>query len=203
MTRTIGTYVGALLLMAAAPVMAQETTPAPGTLEVTVIPAGATYVMSKDARPDFADYTYGGALAYNITPILGIEGEVSGTAGIAQDLTFNAATSHVKTPMTLDYTGNVVLSANTGRAVVPFVTAGVGGLTMFERAELGVDDVQTFLTGNVGGGVKWYAPNRRWGIRGDYRFTAIRANDDSPSFLGQDTRYEHRLYVGVVIRALR
>lgn len=203
MTRTIGTYVGAFLLMAATPAMAQETRPATGTLEVTAIPAGGTYFMSNGSRPDFGDYTYGGALAYKITRFVGIEGEASGTAGIAQDLTFNAATSHVKTPMTLNVSGNLVLSADTGHAVVPFVTGGIGGLTMFERAELGVNDVQTFLTGNVGGGLKWYAPNRRWGIRGDYRFTGVRAKDDAPSFFGQHTRYGHRIYVGVIIRATR
>ena len=67
MTRTIGTYVGAFLLMAATPAMAQETRPATGTLEVTAIPAGGTYFMSNGSRPDFGDYTYGGALAYKIT----------------------------------------------------------------------------------------------------------------------------------------
>ena len=55
-------------------------------------------------------------------------------------------------------------------SVVPYVTGGVGGLSLFERASLGINDTETFLTGNVGGGVKWYAPNSRWGLRGDYRF---------------------------------
>jgi hypothetical protein len=32
---------------------------------------------------------------------------------------------------------------------------GIGGLTMFERAGLGVNNDATFLSGNVGGGVKW------------------------------------------------
>jgi hypothetical protein len=33
---------------------------------------------------------------------------------------------------------------------------------MFERPSLGVLADETFLTGNAGGGVKWYAPNCRW-----------------------------------------
>jgi hypothetical protein len=33
---------------------------------------------------------------------------------------------------------------------------------MFERPALGVLDDETFLSGNVGGGVRWYAPNKRW-----------------------------------------
>src|SRR5882672_7602204 len=61
----------------------------------------------------------------------------------------------------------------------------------------------TFLTGNVGGGVKWYASNDRWGLRGDYRFTAVRDKDDAPSFFGRDTRYGHRAYGGLIINVVR
>lgn len=115
--------------MGAAQAVAQEVVPGPGTLEVTVIPAGGTYFTSKGSNPDFGNYTYGGALTYNINRIVGVEGEASGTAGIAQDLTFGGATSHLKTPNTLSLSGNLVLSAHTGHSVVPFVTGGVGGLT--------------------------------------------------------------------------
>jgi hypothetical protein len=38
---------------------------------------------------------------------------------------------------------------------------------MFERGGLGVTGDTTFLVGNIGGGVKWYAANSRWGLRGD------------------------------------
>ena len=38
---------------------------------------------------------------------------------------------------------------------------------MFARHGVGVFNDETFLTGNAGGGVKWYAPNNRWGLRGD------------------------------------
>jgi hypothetical protein len=29
--------------------------------------------------------------------------------------------------------------------------------------QVGVTHDETFFSGNVGGGVKWYAPNNRWG----------------------------------------
>ena len=61
----------------------------------------------------------------------------------------------------------------------------------------------TFLTGNVGGDVKWYASNGRWGLRGDYRFTAVRDKDDAPSFFGRDTRYGHRVYGGLIVNVVR
>src|SRR6185295_11956094 len=58
-------------------------------------------------------------------------------------------------------------------------TAGLGGLSLFERAAVGVNDSTTFLTSNVGGGIKWYAG--RWGLRGDYRFIAVQSKDDAPA----------------------
>jgi hypothetical protein len=103
----------------------------------------------------------------------------------------------------LGYTANVIVAIPTGGSVVPYATGGGGGLTMFERPELGVRQDETFLTGNVGGGVKWYAPNKRWGLRGDYRFIVTQSKDDAPAFFGQDTRYGHRVYGGVIINTTR
>ena len=202
MTRAIGIVIVATIL-SAVPAFAQEVAPGPGIVEVTLIPGGGTFFTSKGAGPEFGNYTYGGALTVNFNKYVGIEGEVGGTVGTAQDLQFRGANANLKTPNTLTYNGNVVLSAATGHAVVPFVTGGVGGLSMFERQELGIDSTQTFLTGNVGGGVKWYAPNGRWGLRGDYRFIAVRSRDDAPDFFGQETRYGHRVYGAVVINTGR
>jgi Outer membrane protein beta-barrel domain len=190
-------------ILAAVPAFAQEAAPGPGTVEVTLIPGGATFFTSKDAGPEFRNYTYGGAVALNFNRYVGLEGEAGGTVGTAQDLTFRGSTASLKTPNTLTYNGNVVLNVATGHSVVPFVTGGVGGLTMFERTELSINDTQTLLTGNGGGGVKWYAPNGRWGLRADYRFIAVRSKDDAPDFFGRDTRYGHRVYGGVVINAVR
>jgi len=74
-------------------------------------------------------------------------------------------------------------------------------LTMFEKASLGINDTQTFLTGNVGGGLKWFSG--RWGLRGDYRFLAVQSKDDAPAFFGRETRYGHRVYGGILIKAGR
>lgn len=182
---------------------AQETTPGPGTVEVTVIPGGGTFFTSGDKGPSFGSYNLGAGLAYNASRIFGIEGEIGGTLGIAQDLAFGGLTSNQKTPNLLNYTANVVVSAPTHTSVVPYVTGGVGGLTMFERASLGVTSSETFLTGNVGGGLKWYAPNGRWGLRGDYRFVGVRSKDDAPAFFGQESRYGHRVYGAVIVNAVR
>jgi hypothetical protein len=202
MTRN-GIWLTVLSMLVAVPVFGQEVSPGPGLVEVTLIPGGGTFFTSKGAGPSFGNYTYGGAVAYNFTRFIGVEGEVGGTAGIAQDLQFGGFTANLKTPNSLTYSGNVVLSAAGGHSITPFVTGGVGGLTMGKRETLGVNDTQTFLTGNVGGGVKWYAPNGRWGLRGDYRFIAVKSNDGAPAFFGQDNRYGHRVYAGVIINAVR
>jgi hypothetical protein len=87
--------------------------------------------------------------------------------------------------------------------VTPYATGGVGGQTLFDTASLGIADTQTFLTGNVGGGVKWFHSSGRWGLRGDYRFIVVQSKDDAPAFWGQETRYGHRVYGAVVINAVR
>jgi opacity protein-like surface antigen len=139
----------------------------------------------------------------NFNRYVGVEGEVSGALGLKQDLQFTGVTSNVKSPNLFNYSGNLVVSAPTHSSVVPYVTGGVGGLTLFDRPALGIANNDSFLTGNVGGGVKWYAPNGRWGVRGDYRFIALRGKDTGAAFLGQDDRYGHRVYGGIVINAIR
>jgi hypothetical protein len=181
---------------------AQETTPGPGTVEVTVIPGGATFFTGGSSGPSFGNYNLGGALTYNINRIVGVEGEVVSSLGISQDLRFGGLSANRKSPNTLAYTGNVVLSLPT-HSFVPYVTGGIGGLTMFEKASLGVNSAETFLTGNAGGGLKWYAPNGVWGLRGDYRFMATKSKDSAPAFFGQETRYGHRVYAAVIINAVR
>ena len=168
-----------------------ESAPGPGTLEVTFIPGGATFFTEgTDFKgPSFGNYNLGGAIAGNFNRHVGVEGEVSGTLGVSQTI---GTLSDVKTPDMFNYSGNLVISAPTRSGVVPYATGGVGGLTLFEKASLGINQSETFLTGNVGGGVKWYSG--RWGLRGDYRFIAVQSKDDAPEFFGRETRYGHRVY---------
>jgi opacity protein-like surface antigen len=204
MRRQIGTFLAALAILGSGQAFAQEITPGQGTVEVTVIPGGGTFFTSSDKGPSFGSYNLGGALTYNVNRIVGIEGEVGGTLGIAQNLQFGGSSlSTTRTPDQLNYTANVVVSAPTHASTVPYVTGGIGGLTMFERPAFGVTSTTTLLTGNVGGGVKWYAPNGRWGLRGDYRFVSVRSDASAPAFFGQETRYGHRVYGAVLINAVR
>jgi hypothetical protein len=183
---------------------AQDTNPGPGKVEVTLIPGGAMYFTDHNNGPTFTNYNVGGSLAYNVNRILGFEGEVGGSLGMTQTLSFaGLTTTGRKTPNILSYTGNVVVSMPSHSSIVPYAASGIGGLSMFQRPELGILTTDTHLTGNVGGGLKWYAPNGRWGLRGDYRFVATRSNATASTFFGPSDRFGHRVYGAVVINAVR
>jgi hypothetical protein len=183
---------------------AQDVNPGPGTVEVTLIPGGATYFTDHNNGTPFTNYNVGAALAYNFNRIVGVEGEVGGSLGVSQALTLaGVSTTGRKTPNILSYTGNVVVAIPSHSSVVPYAAAGIGGLSMYQRPELGVLTTDTYLTSNVGGGVKWYGSNGRWGLRGDYRFEATRSNATPSAFFGPTDRFGHRVYGAVVINAVR
>ena len=201
MMRFTGLFAASVLGAAlfAAPVHAQDIAPGPGSTQITIIPGGATFFTEgkNQSGPSFGNYTLGASATYNFTNWLAVEGEVSGALGITQDLSQGGITNNLKTPNTLNYTGNVVFSLPTHSAFVPYATAGIGGLTLFDKPALGINDTTSFLTGNVGGGVKWFAG--RWGLRADYRFIGVKSKDDAPTFFGQENRYGHRVYGGLML----
>jgi len=203
MTRWIAVMLIAVGFAAASPVYAQDAVPGPGAVVVTIIPGGTTFFTEgkETNEASFKNYGLGGGVEVNFNRYVGVEGEVTGALGITQDLNFTSFTSNQKTPNLLNYSGNVVVSAANRSSIVPYVTGGIGGLTLFDKATLGVTNTDTFLTGNVGGGVKWF--NGRWGLRGDYRFVTVKSRDDAPNFFGQETRYGHRVYGGLLFNARR
>ncbi|HEX6463965.1 MAG TPA: outer membrane beta-barrel protein [Vicinamibacterales bacterium] len=186
-------------LAGAVPAHAQEAHSGAGAVVVTVIPAGGTFFTqgSDTKEPSFGNYGVGGAAQVRINRYVGVEGEVVGAFGVTQNLDFTSGTSNLKTPNLLSYNGNVVVSVPTRHSIEPYVTGGVGGLTVYSKPALAITDTQTFFTSNVGGGVTWF--NGRWGLRADYRFLAVKSNTDAPAFFGQETRYGHRIYGGLLI----
>jgi hypothetical protein len=191
-------------LAAATPAYAQDAAAGPGRVVITVIPAGATFFTEADQNPDsgsFGNYDLGGAVAVNFNRYVGVEGELSGSLGVSQLIERGSSTFDGRSPNRLNYSGNLVLSAPTKTSIVPYLTGGVGGLTMFERSGLVSGEAQTFFTGNVGAGVSWYAG--RWGLRGDYRFIAVQSKDDASPFFGREERFGHRIYAGVLLNVAR
>lgn len=87
--------------------------------------------------------------------------------------------------------------------VVPYVTAGMGGLTLRARSQLqpilNVQSSQSFLSENLGGGVKWYS-SKHWGLRGDYRFFIVNGKSTADPFFGlNETRYGNRVYGSILL----
>jgi len=203
MSRTIAALVMIGLSFGVGRAYAQESSAGPARVEVTYMPAGAAYFTAKDNDPSFGNYGFGTAVTFNLNRFVGVEGELGAMLATSSDLQFGDLSTDTKAPNMLNYTVNIVASPWTGGSVVPYAAGGIGGLTMFERPSLGVSSDETFLTGNAGGGVKWFAPNRRWGLRGDYRFAMTKSKTDAPEFYGRDNRYAHRVYGGVIINMAR
>ena len=203
MNRFIAVFLTVAAVSAAAPAFAQDAAPGPGKVVITIIPGGATFFTEAEDNPrgpSFGNYELGGSVTVNFNRYLGVEGEVSGGIGVSQSLQIGGTSLDEKSPNLLNYNANLVLSAPNRTSVVPYLTGGVGGMTMFEREPLSTD-AETFLTGNVGGGLAWYAG--RWGLRGDYRFIAVQSKDDAPPFFGEEERYGHRFYAGVLLNVGR
>jgi hypothetical protein len=198
MTRWISLLAVVLSLGGVERAFAQEAPAGPGQAEITIIPGGAVvFTQSKDASaPRFGDYQLGGAVAYNFNRVVAVEGEVGSSVGLSQTLDFGYSSS-VRTPDMLSYNGNLVVALPTGSSVVPYATGGVGGLSLFSRQQLGINQTETLFTSNVGGGLKWYAG--RWGLRADYRFIAAPSRDTNPAFFGTRARYGHRVYGAVLL----
>ena len=200
MNRFMAVFLTVATISVAAPVFAQDAASGPGKVVISIIPAGATFFTEAEDDPrgaSFGNYELGGSVTVNFNRYVGVEGEVSGGIGVSQAMQLGTQAIEEKSPNTLNYSANLVLSAANRTSVVPYLTGGVGGLTMFERRTLTVNDLETFLTGNVGGGVAWYAG--RWGLRGDYRFIAVQSKDDASSFFGTEERFGHRVYAGVLL----
>lgn len=169
-------------------------------VEVSILPAGATIFTEDDAGgPSFVGYTLAGAVAVNANHFIGFEVEVAGNIGIEQDLDFKTQTVSAQPPHLLQYTGSVlVYPGGRDNRVVPYVSGGLGGLTLFERAEVAVPENTTFFAGTLGGGLKVDATDRL-GVRVDYRFVPIASKDDAPQFFGREARYGHRIVGGITV----
>ena len=181
---------------------AQEGPAGAGRGEITFIPAGGVFFTenTETSAPSFGNYQLGAGVTYNFNRYVGVEGEVTSSIGLSQSLDFGYP-STVRTPDVLNYSGNVVVSLASGSSVVPYVTGGVGGLSLFSREAFGINETDTLFASNVGGGLKWYAG--RWGLRGDYRFLAVPSKDEASPFFGREARYGHRVYGAVMLNVGR
>ena len=210
--RTDGFVAIVILLTVAAVAPAQDLAVGAGTVEIGGFPMGGTFFVGgdDDKEVNFNVYSAGANLTYYVNRRTAIEGELSISFGLAQDVFFGKSeVLHVQMPNVWSYFGNAVwfpAGAN-GGAVAYYVTAGAGAVSLQSRqptSQFGYDvdtvGFQTFLAENIGGGVKIFraaAPD--WGFRADYRYIIVNANADAPAFFARAKgRGGHRVSFGVL-----
>jgi opacity protein-like surface antigen len=204
MFRALGTFV-VVAVFAAGAAYAQEAGIGGGRVEISAFPGGGfTFIESDNGdEPDFTNFAVGGSLTANLNRWVGLEGEIGWAPGVHQRVSFDAQTfDDQHTPCMFGYNASVVVSPfGNNRGLVPYVSGGMGGLMLLdikEVANLGITDRTTFVTATAGGGLKWFA-SRHWGVRADYRLFMVKQNDTAPAFFGQENRYGHRVYGGLVL----
>jgi hypothetical protein len=205
-----------LLLAGAATASAQDT--GAGKLEVGGFPLGGTFFIGGDGDEEvnFNVYSTGLHLTNYFSPHVAVEGELTISFGLAQDLTFKGDTVfHMQVPNVWSYFGNVVFfpGGASGRRMPFYLTGGIGAVSLQSRgptAPLGydVDTVgwETFLAENIGAGVKLFrgAAAPQWGFRVDYRYLIVNANENAPAFFAKEkTRGGHRVYFGILYTIAR
>ena len=192
------------VVLFAATAFAQERSIGAGRVEIGAFPGGGMFFTktSNGNEPAFGNYALGGSFTWNVNRWVGLEGEGGGTLGVRQAFTFaDRAYTNQRSPSTWMYQGNVVVNpGGSDRPLVPYLTGGVGAITLSPHRQarlLGIENYNTFLTENLGGGVKWFvAPHL--GFRGDYRLFIVQNSDAAPLFFGSETRYGHRVQGGLV-----
>jgi hypothetical protein len=193
----------AAVMLAGTTVYAQEGGAGAGHIEIGAFPGGGVFFTESNdgTEPAFGNYALGASFTLNVNRWIGIEGEGGRTVGVRQDFTVGPrAYDNELTPDMWAYSGNLLVTPlGNNRMLVPYGTGGVGGLTLSPNdhgKRVGVSSYQTYLTGNVGGGMKWFA-TRHFGVRGDYRLFVLDGKD-TPAFFGADNRYGHRVQAGLV-----
>lgn len=201
-------FIIVLLLAGGAVATAQELGPGAGTLEVGGFPGGGLWLVrgDDDTEVNFNNWSYGGGLSWYLRPRVAVEAEAAFGLGLAQGVNYRQReVVAAQVPNTLGMTGNVVFfPGGSNRRLAPYVTGGAGTLTLISRnstKQFGVTDAESFLTTNLGGGVKLFRSDtaRNWGFRVDYRLVMVNRNSDAvPFFARSKQRLGHRLYAGML-----
>jgi len=212
MRRTTTGFAALMCFAAVSVVSAQTANVGAGKVEVGGFPIGGTFLVGgdDDKEVDFNVYSAGANLTYYLSERFAVEGELGISFGLAQDVLFRKQeVLHVQLPNVWSYFGNVVFfpSGTRGHRAIYYVTAGAGAVSLQSRQPTkpfgyDVDTVGfvTFLAENIGGGVKLFladAPD--WGVRVDYRYLIVDANDSAPAFFAQaKSRAGHRFAFGIL-----
>jgi hypothetical protein len=208
MVRGQALLVALIVLCGGTAASAQDIGAGAGTLEAGFFPGGGTFFVGgdDDEEVDFNTYNVGGFVSWYLNRLAAVEGEGSFGIGIAQDvIARNRFFEHIHVPHTFSFSGNVlVFPAGADRRLAPYVTGGVGVLSLRERGAatrtLGFTQPEGFFATNFGGGAKLFRGGTglaSWGVRFDYRIFLVGSRDDAaPFFANRERRKGHRVYLG-------
>jgi Outer membrane protein beta-barrel domain len=183
---------------------AQESEAGAGRVEIGIFPVGGLFFGHYTGNtPNFGDYGLGTALAVNVNKWVAVEGEIGGGVGVRQEMKHNGVLlSNQQSPSMVAYNGDLIVNViGSDRTIAPYVAVGGGGLTLLTNANvtnLGIIKNETYLTGNAGGGLKWYA-TPHIGVRGDFRLFIVKSKDEAPFFNTTWNQYGARVYGGLLL----
>ena len=191
----------AAILVTAGVARAQEA--GAGRVEVDSALLGGGTLFIPSAAPRSIGYVFDAAANVNVSRRVGVEGDFAWamsrqhTVGLA-----GVAPTAVRTPNMLFYTANVIFSPfGHGRRFIPYAEFGGGALGVLGGSasdSFGLAPGSTHLIANIGGGVRWF-PIPHWGVRGDYRYIAVR-NTAPPGGIGVvPVGHVQRLYGALVL----
>jgi hypothetical protein len=200
MTRTSLMFLGATLLISGA-AFGQEA--GAGHIEIDSALLGGGTLFIPSAAPRSVGYVFDAALNMNVSRRFGIEGDFAWamsrqhTVGLA-----GVAPATVRSPNMLFYTANIIISPlGHSRKFIPYVEFGGGALQVLGGSasdSFGLAPDSAYLIANIGGGARWF-PIPHWGVRGDYRYIAIR-NANPPVGIGVvPVGHVQRLYGALVL----
>jgi hypothetical protein len=156
-------------ITARAQAQAEHYGPAPWEINLH---AGALFVDGGDNGESDTDPMYGVRLGYNTPSGLGFAGNFD---YIQSDADLDGDDIDVST---LYYSGEVNYTFASSNPVHIFLLAGIGAATTsFSDVPEGFDDSFTDLLIPVGGGIKWFSPGNRWGIRTEIRDNIVLVDD--------------------------
>lgn len=156
-------------LTARAQAQAEHYGPAPWEINLH---AGALFVDGGEGGEGDTDPMYGARLGYNTPSGLGFAGNFD---YIQSDADLDGDDIDVSTYF---YSGEVNYTFGSSNPLHIFLLAGVGAATTkFSDIPEEFEDSFTDLLIPVGGGVKWFVPGSRWGIRTEIRDNIVLVDD--------------------------
>jgi hypothetical protein len=189
------------ILVTSGVALAQEVGAGRVEIDSALLGGGTLFIPS--AAPRSIGYVFDAAANVNVSRQIGLEGDFAWAMSRQHTVGLTGvAPATVRTPNMLFYTANVIFSPlGHGRKFIPYAEFGGGALEVLGGSpsdSFGLAPGSTHLIANAGGGARWF-PIPHWGVRGDYRYIAVR-NASPPVGVGVvPVGHVQRLYGALVL----